>query len=185
MLLHLQAAALWHYETKRRKVGSKGDLKGYPIKTVYITVQQDQSFPEIDAFVEDCVKRYGLDLVSIPAPMKSALQTYIEADPHIKAVCVGTRRTDPYGSGLKPFLPTDNGWPELMRVHAIVDWDYNDVWDFLRSLEVPYCELYDKGYTSLGGINNTAPNPALRKEDGTYMPAWMLKDGELERNGRS
>jgi FAD synthetase len=108
----------------------------------------------------------------------------MDLHPDIKAVCVGTRRTDPYGSGLKPFLETDNGWPSLMRVHAIVDWDYTDVWDFLRSLNVPYCELYDRGYTSLGGTNNTEPNPALKREDGGYEPAWKLVDCEMERNGR-
>lgn len=176
VLLHLQAAALYLYESKR-------GLQNTPLKTVYITVPH--SFPEVDKFVEDCQSRYGLDLVAIPSPMKSALQSYMDSDSAVCAVSVGTRRTDPYGSGLKPFLPSDNGWPQLMRVHAIVDWDYTDVWDFLLSLKVPYCELYDKGYTSLGGTNNTEPNPELRREDGGYEPAYKLKDCALERNGRS
>ncbi|KAI9018285.1 hypothetical protein DFJ74DRAFT_708508 [Hyaloraphidium curvatum] len=182
VLLHLQAAALYLYERKRHPDYLGVGLAGAPIKTVYVTVPH--SFPDVDEFVDECQARYGLDLIRLPSPMKSALQSYLDHDAGVKAVCVGTRRTDPYGSGLKPFLPTDNGWPDLMRVHAIVDWDYSDVWDFLLSLKVSYCKLYDQGYTSLGGTNNTEPNPALRRPDGTYEPAYKLKDGGLEREGR-
>lgn len=39
------------------------------------------------------------------------------------------------------------------------------------------------GYTSIGEINNTKPNPALLR-DGGYAPAYTLKDEEQERAGR-
>ena len=39
-------------------------------------------------------------------------------------------------------------------------------------------------YTSLGGMNDTIPNPALKTSTG-YDPAYALKDGSLERNGRN
>lgn len=58
---------------------------------------------------------------------------------------------------------------------------------FLRHLKIPYCELYDLGYTSLGGTNDTHPNPALKVEDGgktKYRPAYELTKDEEERLGR-
>ena len=51
---------------------------------------------------------------------------------------------------------------------------------------MPYCTLYDAGYTSLGNVHNTTPNPALLREDGvTYAPAHLLESGGLERAGRA
>ena len=45
--------------------------------------------------------------------------------------------------------------------------------------------MYDLGYTSLGGIDNTVPNPYLKRDD-KYLPAYMLYDqaDERERLGR-
>ena len=42
------------------------------------------------------VDRYGLDCEVLPGPMKSALFKLLEKRPKIKAVVMGTRRSDPY-----------------------------------------------------------------------------------------
>ncbi|KAJ7178071.1 hypothetical protein C8R46DRAFT_1075729 [Mycena filopes] len=93
--------------------------------------------------------------------MKQALEIYKEAHPDIAAILIGTRRTDPHGATLSHRNMTDSGWPRFERVNPIINWDYADVWTFLRKLDVPYCDLYDYGYTSLGSTYNTFPNPAL------------------------
>ena len=61
-----------------------------------------------------------------------------------------------------------------------------DVWNFLRGLKIPYCCLYDAGYTSIGGINNTKPNESLRnpKSLSGFDPAYLLGDISTERLGR-
>ena len=85
---------------------------------------------------------------------------------------------------LNAIQETDNGWPKFVRVHPILDWSYQDVWTFIDSHEIPYCKLYDLGYTSLGSENLTIPNPHLQKADGTYAEARFLLDASLERAGR-
>ncbi|KAK9365995.1 hypothetical protein V1509DRAFT_314026 [Lipomyces kononenkoae] len=160
------------------------------IHTVY--VHSLNAFPEVDAFVNDCVALYSLDLIRLPTPMKAAFQKFLDAKPHVKAIMVGTRRTDPNGAELTYFDETDHGWPKFMRVHPVIDWHYAEVWHFLRELEIKYCILYDLGYTSLGGTTDTYPNPALRMDTGgdstgeqTFMPAYALVDGNKERWGRT
>ena len=37
-------------------------------------------------------------------------------------------------------------------VNPIIDWSDEDVWEFIRKYNVPYCSLYDKGYKRLGCI---------------------------------
>lgn len=56
-------------------------------------------------------------------------------------------------------------------------------------MNVPYCELYDQGYTSLGGTTDTFRNPVLKEtegggEGGRFRPAYELVDDGEERLGR-
>lgn len=86
--------------------------------------------------------------------------------------------------GLSFFTKTDPGWGDFMRINPLLEWTYEDVWGCMLALEIPYCCLYDKGYTSLGLTTNTFPNPALRLDGtDTYAPAHSLK-GSGERHGR-
>ena len=86
-----------------------------------------------------------------------------------------------------------------MRINPILTWEYGHVWHFLRTFNLPYCCLYDQGYTSLGRVTDTRPNPALRRKHVSsnlsledlensnqvlYWPAYMLADWSLERAGR-
>ena len=60
-------------------------------------------------------------------------------------------------------------------------------------MNIPYCSLYDQGYTSLGGTTDTHPNPVLKagsnaekQEDNgqTFRPAYELVEDNAERLGR-
>ncbi|KAB8297750.1 hypothetical protein EYC80_001552 [Monilinia laxa] len=95
---------------------------------------------------------------------------------------------------------TDGGWPRFMRVHPVIDWHYREIWGFIRHLQIPYCPLYDQGYTSLGGTTDTHPNPVLVASDDDddddseaadgktptrkFKPAYELVEDMEERLGR-
>lgn len=67
-------------------------------------------------------------------PMKAAFAKYLEDEPRVKAIFVGTRRTDPHGMLLTHFDPTDQGWPAFMRVHPVIDWHYAEIWGVSHSI---------------------------------------------------
>ena len=71
-------------------------------------------------------------------------------------------------------------------LNPIVDWTDEDVWEFIKTYNIPYCELYDKGYKRLGCIGcpmNTNAAAALEqypKYKEAYIRAFdkMLKKYE-------
>lgn len=168
----------------RKLVRSPTYLSDSSSRLQCVYVQCQSAFPAVDRFVEACNERYQLDTTTMKLDMKQALARYLDKTPHVKAVFVGIRRTDPFGADLTAFQQTDHGWPDFMRVHPVIDWHLVHVWDFLRYLNIPYCELYDEGYTSLGGTDNTEKNPCLKRGDG-YLPAYELEDDLKERLGRT
>ncbi|KAJ2671062.1 FAD1 flavin adenine dinucleotide synthetase [Coemansia sp. RSA 1085] len=174
-LMHLVRAALFKYEHTH-------GASSQPLVSLYVLYKR--SFFEIDEFVRNSVTRYKLCLVKEQGPMKAGLQSFKEEYPHIQAIFVGTRKGDPYSSKLKAFAPTDSDWPQFMRVNPILDWTFEDIWEYMRTDRISYCCLYDQGYTSLGDVDTTTKNPALFK-DGKYQPAWSLTHSSLERSGRS
>jgi FAD synthetase len=152
-------------------------------------IRRGQPFPEVELFIRRTQSRYHLDLVIIDGRIREALGQLKQSHPNIAAVFMGTRRSDPHASALADFSPTDSDWPSFMRINPILDWTYTDLWEFIRQLSLPYCTLYDRGYTSLGSLENTHPNPELKIFDShgvvSYRPAYELKDSNSERAGRN
>lgn len=143
-------------------------------------------------------KTYHLDITKYTTDpptmtLKSSFEDYLNKNPKVKAIFVGTRRTDPHGANLKDFDRTDRGWPDFVRINPVLDWHYAEIWAFIRFLGLRYCSLYDEGYTSLGGTGDTYPNPRLRvglgdgNADGSqqYRPAYELTEDLEERLGRA
>ncbi|KAK5136571.1 hypothetical protein LTR08_002585 [Meristemomyces frigidus] len=183
VLLILYLSALHAHSTKASTTASHLPPFRLPqtLRSVYII--SAHPFAQVDDFVDSSLKTYHLSLARYAKPMKEAFADYLSDLPNVKAIFVGTRRTDPHGAELQHFHPTDRGWPAFMRIHPVIDWHYAEIWAFIREMEIPYCGLYDLGYTSLGGTEDTHPNPALKDDPGgeAYRPAYELVEDDAER----
>lgn len=56
---------------------------------------------------------------------------------------MGTRRCDPHGKDLEMVSITDSHYPAMLRINPILEWKYNEVWEFIREYKIPYCDLYN------------------------------------------
>lgn len=110
------------------------------LQSVYII--SPHPFKEVDDFVDESVADYSLALARYAMPMKAAFAKYLEDAPRVKAILVGTRRTDPHGMLLTHFDPTDHGWPAFMRVHPVIDWHYVEIWGVSCSLSRSHREVW-------------------------------------------
>ncbi|CEM06680.1 unnamed protein product [Vitrella brassicaformis CCMP3155] len=214
LILHLMRAALAKYlydkmrDARRRKGGRAvseanldeevpvdtllaegyGELLTGRCRAIYFENNQTE-FQEVRDFVWDTQRQYDIDLMVFHSNFVDGLSECLglqeEQYGNDKlAFVLGTRRGDPNCGDQGWFEPSSTWMPPFMRVNPILDWDYGSVWHFLRTHGLPYCRLYDEGYTSLGRKDNTWKNPALRNEDGSYQPAYLLADWAKERAGR-
>jgi phosphoadenosine phosphosulfate reductase len=60
---------------------------------------------------------------------------------------------------------------DLLKVSPLATWDRARVWDYVRSHDVPYNELHERGYPTVGCTHCTRPVPGAGP-------------GEYSRNGR-
>lgn len=102
--------------------------KPFPTSLQSVYIVAPDPFAEVDAFVEHSAATYHLDLCRYALPMRAALDAYLRDRPRLRAVFVGTRRTDPHGASLTHFDPTDGDWPAFVRVHPVIDWHYAEIW---------------------------------------------------------
>ena len=121
------------------------------------------SVARINYFLVEKYSRYGIRVQLYSADFKREVGRLIDEE-GVKAIIMGNRRSDPWSQDLQPFTESSPGWPRFMRIFPILDWDYCAIWQFLRALDLPYCSLYDDGFTSLGEKHNSCPNPRLQIE---------------------
>nr|XP_042894776.1 FAD synthase-like [Parasteatoda tepidariorum] len=140
-------------------------------------VKNGETFKEVEEFISSSAKLYNLNLTILNGDFKPIVLKFLETNPQIRVLLMGTRRSDPGAEHLKYFNPEYEQKP-VVQFLPLLDWCYSDVWNFIRKLQLPYCVLYDRGYTSLGLKGQTFQNPALLVSSETkipiYKPAYML-----------
>lgn len=124
-------------------------------------------FPEVIGFRDRMVNEWAIDLhVARPAvaidgyPLAEdvvACCRDLKVEPLKKAVLetgathllTGIRRDEhPDRASRRPLEERDD--PPHVMVNPLLEWTETDIWAFHARFDLPYCELYDAGYRSLG-----------------------------------
>jgi thioredoxin-dependent adenylylsulfate APS reductase len=124
--------------------------------------------------VQEMVRSHGLNLF------------YNSVD--LRKLCCGVRKVEPLNRALKDLdawmtglrreqaatraevrkIELDEDHDNIVKVNPLADWSYNEVWQYIRSHNVPYNRLHRQGYPSIG-----------------YAPCTRaVKPGEDARAGR-
>jgi len=143
--------------------------------------------PETYRFIDRVAHRYGIDIqVMFPRPeavqqlvsTKGLFSFY--KDGHKE--CCGIRKVEPLIRALEPLsawvtgqrrdqspgtraaipvvqLDPTFGTPErpLVKFNPLSEWTSRQVWDYIRANDVPYNELHERGYVSIGCEPCTRP----------------------------
>lgn len=155
---------------------------------VFFEHKEEEEFKEVLDYCQNFEAEYDLKIEKFEGKIKEDLQYLVENE-GATTVIVGNRRTDPYSQDLKAVQDSSEGWPKFLRIHPILNWTYQEIWQFLHFFKFDVCWLYKEGYTSLGLVHKTQKNPYLKIEDSSsdsekYLPAWHLLDDEKERESR-
>jgi 3'-phosphoadenosine 5'-phosphosulfate sulfotransferase (PAPS reductase)/FAD synthetase len=138
---------------------------------------ESDPFEELSSFTEAQMSSCDWPVVRLPHNFKEGMRLLTLQG--VSAVFMGVRQNDP-SCPSNFFEMSSHGWPVFMRVYPLLEWSYKDIWHFLKRLDLPYCSLYDIGYTSLGSKSQTRPNALLQGR-----PAWQLTEETTEREGRA
>ena len=57
-------------------------------------------------------------------------------------------------------------------LHPIIDWSDDEVWEFIREYNVPYCKLYDEGFKRIGCLFCPMSTPLSRKKELKKYPGY-------------
>lgn len=104
------------------------------------------------------------DLYDWIAKVEPAQRAY--RDLQVNAVLTGRRRSQGGKRGDLPVIETDEAG--LIKVNPLANWTFAQVRDYITVNHIPYNELLDRGYKSIGDWHSTKP----------------ISDGEDERSGR-
>jgi len=134
-----------------------------------VFIDTSVKFPEIYAFRDRLTKEWGLNLIVVKN--EQALKTLKIAEN--KQECCYLLKTIPLCKAIESngwqalitavrwdeqearedevyFSPREN--PPHIRIHPILHFREIDIWSYIRKYNLPYCQLYHKGYRSLGCV---------------------------------
>jgi phosphoadenosine phosphosulfate reductase len=129
-------------------------------------------------------ERYGVQ-VEVFFPAATGVEKMVREDGlnlfyksvELRKLCCGVRKVEPLNRALKDLdawmtglrreqaitrtdvrkIELDKDHGDIIKINPLVDWSYENVWDYIRENNVPYNRLHKQGYPSIGCAPCTRP----------------------------
>lgn len=153
---------------------------GWAFEVFYLDT--DLLFPETYALIEQVRTHYGVEPVgyrsrwTLEAQEREFAPNLWESNPDM---CCSLRKVEPNARALQgkqawiAGLRRDQAatrshiakveWDrkfDLAKLNPLADWSEDEVWEYVQANGIPYNELHDKGYASIGCVHCTRPASA-------------------------
>lgn len=150
---------------------------------IALCIDTGLKFPETIQFRQAMAEKWGVRVIEAgPAPKARAPVSAdrleccrrLKVEPLRKAIVennisvlvTGIRR-DEHASRQDRVALEQRAAPDYLQVSPLLDWTEMDIWSFIASRGLPYCQLYDQGYRSLGCMPCTVlPETGLDERTG-------------------
>lgn len=147
-------------------------LEYFGIDVPVVVFDEPDAFPELISFTRWRLDASPLKKLYLSADFRAEMNHLVNKG--IKGAVLGQRFSDP-AQPRSYFEKSSQGWADFTRIFPIFNWAYHDVWYFLDRINANYCILYTQGYTSLGSVAKTQPNPTL---NGRHARELINEDDE-------
>ena len=140
------------------------------------TLQTGRLHPETLAVLDAIRAHYGVDIAQY-TPDPAAVETYVQTHGlnafyesiELRKACCHIRKVEPLNRALagnkawitgqrraqsstrnELLVQEDDAAHGMQKFNPLADWSEQDVWHYIRSHQVPYNALHDRGYPSIG-----------------------------------
>lgn len=79
-------------------------------------------------------------------------RTLKEQEGRNRLVVTGIRKAESFNRSKRLMFEIAKNDKSKRFIHIILDWSYSDVWYYIKTLDLPYCSLYDEGWKRIGCI---------------------------------
>jgi phosphoadenosine phosphosulfate reductase len=177
---------------------------GIPIEI--FTLDTGRLHPETLSMLERVRERYGYE-IRVYEPDANAVKRYVSElgldaiyrSVELRRRCCEIRKVEPLGRALagksawitglrrtqsvtRADLPLKEFDPAygLWKFNPMAEWSEREVWEYLRSRDVPYNPLHDRGFRSIGCVPCTRP---IAAGEDLRAGRWWWEDAQTKECG--
>ncbi|MCA9442304.1 MAG: phosphoadenylyl-sulfate reductase [Candidatus Omnitrophica bacterium] len=175
-----------------------------------LTIDTYRLHPETYRLIEEVEKRYGIEVErfgATPEKVEEMVKDYGEYlffdSKRMQEYCCHIRKVEPNEEALKTLdvwytgLRRDHSegrketpkasyvqgpkmGQHILKIAPLADWTTEQVWDYIKENDLPYNDLYDQGYASIGCIICSTP---IRPGEDKRAGRWRWFNDENQGGG--